>query len=217
MISTMELYHVAAADHTSFVRLTEDVVWPQLEKSNVYAIGLWRVVLGGADRLLQMTRYESVGHWLEAREGFDPRADIIRDASTSILRPVTQRQPESTAPESEPGIYTLRTFRIDPGNLARFIDLSENQWWPWVGQGEGVRPICQWKTVIGEDDRVYMMSRYDDLSHWAGHQAGNERKTLANPELKEIYERALNAIVERQKITRETSVKILEPLSQRLP
>ena len=170
-----------------------------------------------------MTRFNDVGHWLDSQDWQsdywqgEGTAALIENSDAMVIRPITESEPD-IAPESEPGVYTLRTFQIDmKKDLRKFIDLSENKWWPWVRLGEGVRPICQWVTVIADSPRIYMMSRYNDLSHWEGHQLGNERQVLSDPELKEIYEQALVAIKQRSEIVKETSVRILKPLSQRLP
>lgn len=225
MIHVIETFAVSGRNRAEFVALQEGRCWPALEARGAQPIGLWDVVLGGPRRLYMMTGYDSVGHWLECRDWGrdagnadvgDAVAHLVDDSDAIAVRPITEARP-GTAPEAKPGIYTVRTFRIDMKDLQHFIDLSENQWWPWVRQGEGVRPICQWTTVIAEQARILMMTRYDSLAHWEGHQLGNDRRTLDNPALKAIYDRALVAIRERSRIVLETSVKILRPLGQRRP
>ena len=62
------------------------------------------------------------------------------------------------------------------------------------------------------------MSRYNDLSHWEGHQknVGTIAKPT-DPELGKIWEIGQKAIQERRKIVLETSVKVLRPISSRRP
>jgi len=87
---------------------------------------------------------------------------------------------------------------------------------PWVRQGEGLRPIGQWTTVLAPQQRILMMTRSNDLSHWEGHQKNVD--TIAkpsDPELGRIWETAQRAIKARSAITLETSVKVLYPLSKR--
>ena len=154
MIYTIRTFHVQRKDYAEFVRFSEEQIWPSIESKGGRALGLWVVALGGPERIFLMTRYDSVGHWLETRSwgalegGASGRAALVDDTDAIAIRPITQTQPEGDAEEENPGIYTLRTFRVDPKNLDHFVDLSENQWWPWVRQGEGVRPIAQWTTVI---------------------------------------------------------------------
>ncbi len=223
MIYAIETFQVQRQHHASFLRFAEDALWPALEDQDAMPVGLWSVILGGPERLFMMTRYNDVGHWLDCQDwqsdfwqGKGPAA-LIENSDAMVIRPITQSEPD-VAPEAEPGIYTVRTFRINMRkDLRKFIDLSENKWWPWIRLGEGVRPICQWATVIAEAPRIHMMTRYNDLSHWEGHQLGNQRQDEPDPELKEIYDQAVVAIRERSQIVEETSVKILKPLSKRLP
>jgi hypothetical protein len=223
VIYAIQTFAVARQHHEDFVHFVESDLWPVLEESGARRVGLWSVILGGPERLFMMTRYDDVGHWLDCQDWQSDywqgrgRSELVENADAMIVRPITQTEP-ATAPEPEPGIYTVRTFQIDMRkDLDRFIDLSENKWWPWVKLGEGVRPVCQWATVIAEAPRIYMMTRYDDLSHWEGHQLGRERQSLSDPKLKAIYDEALVAIRQRSEIVRETSVKILRPLSRHLP
>jgi hypothetical protein len=223
MIYAIQTFLVQRANQAEFLQFNEAELWPAIEEHGAEPLGLWSVVLGGPERLFMMTRFDSVGHWLDSQDWQSTywqgqgAAALIENSDAMIVRPITKTEP-GEAPEEDPGIYTLRTFQIDmKKDLRQFIDLSENKWWPWVRLGEGVRPICQWTTVIAEQPRIYMMSRYNDLSHWEGHQLGSEREILSDPELKDIYEQALVAIRERSEIVLETSVKILRPLSKRLP
>lgn len=224
MVYTIRTFHVHRKDYAEFVRFSEEEIWPNMEKKGARSLGLWIVAVGGPERIFLMTRYESMGHWLETRswgnlenEG-GGRAALIHDTECISLLPLTKTQPEGDAPEEEPGIYTLRTFKIAAKDTARFVDLSENQWWPWVRRGEGVRPIAQWITKSAPDQRIYMMTRYDSLHHWEGHH-GNVG-TIAQPddaEMGKVWEVGQNAIQERKKLVIETNVKILRPISSRRP
>lgn len=223
MIYAVETYQVQRQHHAEFLKFVEGELWPALEDAKARPVGLWSVILGGPERLFMLTGYDDVGHWLDSQDWQSNywqgsgAAGLIENSDAMVIRPITQSEP-GTALEAEPGIYTVRTFKINMReNLRKFIDLSENKWWPWVRQGEGVRPICQWATVIADSPRIHMMTRYNDLSHWEGHQLGNERQELADPELKEIFDTAMAAIQERGRITEETTVKILKPLSSRRP
>ena len=223
MIYAIETYQVKRSDHAAFVQFVEAEVWPALEASGAQRVGLWCVILGGPERVFMMTRYEDVGHWQDCQDWQSDlwqgigQASVVENADSMIVRPITSIEP-TEAPEADPGIYTVRTFQIDmKKDLPKFIDLSENRWWPWVRLGEGVRPICQWTTIISDAPRIYMMTRYDSLSHWEGHQLGNARETLADSNLQAIYDDALIAIEQRREIVKETSVKILKPMSRALP
>ena len=67
MIFTLESFHVERKDHAEFVNISEQRIWPDLEKNGARPIGLWSVVLGGPERILAMTRYDSLAQWQETR------------------------------------------------------------------------------------------------------------------------------------------------------
>ncbi|MCY3869978.1 MAG: NIPSNAP family protein [Gemmatimonadetes bacterium] len=224
MIYTIRTFHVHRKDYAEFVRFSEEQIWPAIEKKGARALGLWVVAIGGPERIFLMTRYDSHGHWEETRnwdnlanEG-SGRAALVHETECISLLPLTQRQPDSDAPEKEPGIYTLRSFKVAPADVSRFVDLSENQWWPWVTRGEGVRPIGQWITKSAPEERIYMMTRYDSLYHWEGHHSNVG--TIAqpdDPEMGKVWEIGQKAIQERKKITIDTNVKVLRPITSRRP
>ena len=67
MIFTLESFHVERKDHAEFVNISEERIWPDLEKNGARPIGLWSVVLGGPEEILAMTRYDSLAQWQETR------------------------------------------------------------------------------------------------------------------------------------------------------
>ena len=78
-----------------------------------------------------MIRYDSVGHWLDTRDwsfgGSRSTARDVHGVESIVVRPITETRPDGTA-EYDDTIYTVRTFSVDPRNVKRFVDLSENQW-----------------------------------------------------------------------------------------
>ena len=99
MIYTIRTFHVHRKDYAEFVRFSEEVIWPNIENKGGRSLGLWVVALGGPERIFLMTRYESVGHWLDTRswtglqnEG-KGRAALVHDTEAIAIRPITQTQP----------------------------------------------------------------------------------------------------------------------------
>jgi hypothetical protein len=225
MIYTIRTFEVERKNYREFVRLSEEEIWPGFEGMDGRALGLWIVTMGGAERILLMTRYKSLAHWQETRNWGDQgnalrkavaaRAELIGDTDLIALRPLTRRQPEEDAKESEPGIYTMRTFRVEPGNINRFASLSEDGWWPWVDKVQNVRPLGLWLSIIAPEVRIYLMARYDDMAHWEATRGPGPEPT--DPEMREFWEKARAAIMERTSITLDTNVRVLRPISRRRP
>jgi len=225
MIYTIGTFQVGPQDYDEFVRHSEEEAWPALESQGARALGLWTIVMGGAERILQMTRYDSLAHWQETQDwdtrggtlqsSSSERTRFIQDTGIIALSPLTRLQPEGDAPENEPGIYTLRRFDVERENVRRLVELSEGGWWPWVTKGQGIRPVGQWLSIISPETRIYMMSRYNDLAHWEATRGPGPEPS--DSEMRAIWEKGRTALRERSAMIRQTDVRILRPISRRRP
>ncbi len=171
LIYTLRTFHVDRKDYAEFVRISEETIWPGIEKQGARALGLFVVVIGGPERILLMTRYDSLAHWQETRSWNElgssagGRAALVKETEMIALRPLTKRMP-SKDHTGEPGIYTLRSFEIRDNDVDRLVDLSVNHWWHWAEKGLKHEPLGQWISIIAPETRIYMMTRYDDMNHW---------------------------------------------------
>lgn len=224
MIYTMRTFQVKPENRDEFVRLSEEKLWPALEEQGARALGLWQRVAGGAERVLQMTRYDSLARWQEIHHGdergilqetLSERLKFVDDTDMIALSPLTRRQPEGNAPESEPGIYALRRFDVDRADIRRLVELSEEGWWPWVTKGQGIRPLGQWLSIVAPEMRIYMLARYNDLAHWEATRGPGPEP--ADPEMYALWNKGRAELRERTEMTRQTDVCILRPISQRRP
>ncbi len=225
MIYTIHTFQIEPQNYDEFVRKSEDEIWPALESQGARALGLWVVVIGGPERILLMTQYDSLAHWQEIQSwnssGVKSQSTsseptrFAQDIAVIALRPLTQLQPEGDAPETEPGIYTLRRFEVERENIERLVELSEKGWWPWVRKGQGIRPVGQWLSIIAPETHVYMISRYNDLAHWEATRGPGPEPS--DPEMRAIWEKGRTALRERNTLVRRTDVRILRPMSRRQP
>lgn len=211
MLLLLETFDVAAADRPRFVERTEREVWPALP-AGASPAGLFRVVLGGPDRLVSVLRLETAAAWRPPDA--DPRAPWIRGYESVALQPLARRRPPERAPETDPGLYTLRTFRVQPKNEKEFVRLVEEGTMPWF-ESMGIRVVDIWKSVLTEDPLIFLPARYDDLAHW-------ERTFGAGPEpsdpaKKAEWKRALELLAARNALADHTGIRVLQPLSARRP
>lgn len=233
MIYTLRTFLVDRPNVRRFVELSEGEIWPWLEQRDGRALGLWSVVLGGQERIVLITRYDSLDHWQQTRPWLTggqgavaadlhqrgraavaERAALTRDTDVIALQPVSARMPLTDAPEPEPGIYTLRSFRVRPRDDAEFARLTEESIWPWF-ETMGSRHLGLWRAVIAEDPQLYMLSRYRDLAHWeATRQAGPEP---SDPALRPRWQAARAALARRAELTLHSGVRVLRPISTRRP
>ena len=221
MIFTLESFHVERKDHAEFVNISEQRIWPDLEKKGARPIGLWSVVLGGPERILAMTRYDSLAQWQETRSwerhshASSGRAALVKDTNVIALRLLTRRYPTKDDTSDNPGIYTVRTFEVRDNDVDRLVYLSEERWWHWAETGLRHMPLGQWISIIAPERRIYMMTRYDDMAHWE--QTRDASPEPSDPELKRIWADGYAAVRERSRMCLSTNVKILTPISGRRP
>src|SRR5579885_1108793 len=173
MLYTMRTFLVDRANVARFVELSERGVWPALERRDGRALGLWQVVLGGEERIVLITRYESLAHWQQTRswpenraapwpaagrEAVAARAALTRETDVIALQPFGNRRLPEDTPDSTPGIYALRSFDVRPADVAEFVRRTEQAVWPWY-ETRGARPLGMWRAHVAEQPRLWMVTR----------------------------------------------------------
>jgi hypothetical protein len=213
VILTIRTWHVARPDYAEFARISEEEFWPAFEGFEGRALGVWAIRAGGPERLAVMTRYDSVDHWLGTR-AWGPAADKLRalsekrdrmilDTDMIALRPVSRRQPLHDAPENAAGLYVREQFHVSADNMERFRELTEDVWLPLAEQRGGVRLVGIWRSYIGEQNTVHMLTRADNMVAW--------ESSLTQPGA------AAAALQERSVLCRPLSVQLLYTLTRRRP
>lgn len=221
MIFTLRTFQVDRKDQAEFAHISEQRIWPDVEQHGARPIGLWSVVLGGPERILAMTRYDSLAHWQETRgserlaTAASERAALVKDTSVIALRLLTRRHPTKDDTSANPGIYTVRTFEVRDNDVDRLVYLSEQRWWHWAETGLRHMPLGQWQSIIAPEKRIYMMTRYDDMAHWE--QTRDASPEPSDPELRRIWADGYAAVRERSRMCLSTDVQILRPMSARRP
>ncbi len=173
MIYTLRHFSVRREDYDEFVRLSEDGIWIRQERQGNRSLGLWVVIMGGVERIMIMTRYDSLAHWQETRAWGGERIgavaggrnSLVREYEVQTLAPLSRRQSDADAPEVEPGVYSLTTYDLKPADAEEARDVIEDLIWP-TKEAAGARAIGLWRTVAGQAGLLYEMIRFDSLEHW---------------------------------------------------
>lgn len=213
MLMTLRTWHVQRRDHAEFARISEDKYWPEFDKLDGRALGMWAVRVGGPERLMIMTRYASLDHWLGTRawgaaagrlKSLSSQRDrMFHDTDLIALLALSRRQPMADAPEAEPGIYVLETFRAKLDDTEHFRELTEDVWAPWAEAEGGVRMVGLWRSYIGPQEEVHVLTRADSFAIWEERHASH----IA----------CARALEERAAMSRRQSVKLLYALTRRRP
>tara|TARA_B100000676_G_scaffold281069_1_gene305796 strand:+ start:266 stop:874 length:609 start_codon:yes stop_codon:yes gene_type:complete len=167
-------------------------------------LALFSVVLGGRYRLLELSLFDSLQHWQDDALTGNPATGV---SESIALSPLTRRRPLETI-DADDGIYTMRTFGVARENVRRFVEVSEDGWWPWVLQVQGVRPLGQWLSISAAETRVYMMARYDDMAHWEDTRQVGPRPEDAS--LVSLWETASACISERSSLMLDTNMVFMQ-------
>lgn len=213
MLMTMRTWHVRRQDYGEFARISEDQYWPVFDRLDGRALGMWVIRVGGPERLMIMTRYDSLGHWLGTRawgEAAQPleepskrRDSLILDTDLVAMLALSRRQPGTDAPEPAPGVYMLETYKAKLDDTEHFREITEDVWAPWAEALGGVRLVGMWRSYVGSMDQVYVLTRADSFEVWEQrHAAGIE---------------CARAMEERAAMSRRESLKLLYPVTKRRP
>lgn len=213
MILTIRTWHVARQNYAEFARISEEEFWPAFEGFEGRALALWAIRAGGPERLAVMTRYESIDHWLGTR-AWGPAADklkalsekrdrMILDTDMIALKLLSRRQPQGDAPERKAGVYIREQFRIGPGHIERFRELTEDVWHAETEKIGGMRLVGMWRAYVGPQNIVHVLTRADDVDTWEARRAQDGT--------------AGRALQERADLGEPLSVQLLYPLTRRCP
>lgn len=213
MLMTMRTWHVRRQDYDEFARISEEKYWPVFDQLDGRALGMWVVRVGGPERLMIMTRYESLGHWLGTRawgeaakqlEQPSARRDgLILDTDLVAMLALSRRQPSADAPEPRPGVYVLETYKAKLDDTEHFREITEDVWAPWAEARGGVRLVGMWRSYIGPMDQVYVLTRADSFEVWEERHASDIE--------------CARAMEERLAMSRRESLKLLYPVTKRRP
>ncbi|MGH8663276.1 MAG: NIPSNAP family protein [Burkholderiales bacterium] len=213
MLMTLRTWRVQRRDHADFARISEEKYWPEFDQLEGRALGMWVVRVGGPERLMIMTRYESLEHWLGTRawgasagrlKALAERRDRLFDDTDLIaMQALSRRQPVADASEAHPGVYILEIFHAKLDDMEHFRELTEDVWASWAEAEGGVRLVGMWRSYIGAQERIHVLTRADSFGVW------EERHANTVP--------CARALEERAAMSARTSVQLLYPITRRRP
>jgi hypothetical protein len=224
MILTMRTWQVAREHYAEFARLTEDEFWPEFERLDGRPLALWVARVGMQERVVLMTSYASLEHWLATRSWgsaaaklkalTDRREQLHGDTDLVALLPLSRRQPAANAPEAEPGWYVLETWRVSAPHRERFRALTEDHWLPWAEADARLRLVGVWRSYVGPADEVRVLLRVTNMADWdAKSYAGGGAALPDSPQ----NTAACTALEQRRAIAQPLSTVMLSPLTRRRP
>ncbi len=110
-------------------------------------------------------------------------------------------------------VYVLRTWRTKPGTWPEFQQLSNEGVWPAM-EAAGAKIIGLWTTIIGDNNEVVLVTRYETLDMWE-----RTRFTQPAPEGvdEDLWKRGREAVIKRQALTESSHARVMTPSEFRAP
>jgi len=199
---------------TDWLRISASWVWPWFEERGARVLAAWNTVVGPGVQAVLLYEYPDLGAYERTRvalAGGRDRPAVLDEADTYVLHRRTRLMaPSAHRPighVARDGVFTLRTFQIDPARVDDYHRLTAELVWPHGEEHRLGAFLGLWNTVCGEGGEVVFISRYDDLAHWERtHPAAG---IGGSGEVTEWWEKQR----ERNRLIRSTAVSVM----QRLP
>ena len=120
-----------------------------------------------ANSFLQMTAYGDLEAWQTAQASFTAdRHQFVDNEQVRLLRQVAYLPQGAPAPEDRRASYGYRKFFIDPANLDRFVECSEQGVWP-LYHAFGCRILGLWTPLaVSYPMEIILMTGYHGPGHW---------------------------------------------------
>jgi len=217
MIYRLTTYHVPLTDFGTLRSEREDGAWPILVRRGAVPLGLWRVLLGGRPGdVLELVRFDSLSHWADVTsDGLNDRpscAPIFEIA----MRPASRRHPGGEPQMVNNGsVWALRRFVPQPGQRSRLIELSEDHFWPLTQLDDRQFTLGQFHAHVAERDEILMLTHYASLADWEDTRVYTNMFRVSPTADTRLA--AKTAVEERARLIDDVGVRLLWPLSRRVP
>ena len=216
MIYRLTTYHIPLTDFGTLRNEREDSAWPVLVRRGAVPLGLWRVLLGGRPGdVLELVRFDSLSHWADVtNDGLNDRSSWA-PISEIALRPASRRHPGGEPQMVSHGsVWALRRFVPRPDQFSRFTELSEDHFWPLSQHDDRRVTLGQFHAHVAERDEILMLTHYESLAQWEETHAYGNSSCVSTPDVRLAANTALD---ERAHLLDDVGVRLLWPLSRRVP
>jgi len=116
---------------------------------------------------LQMTGYADFAAWQATQDAYSAdRKELVENEQVRLLRPVASLPKTVLPPEDRRATYGYRRFFIDPADLDRFVQYSEEGVWP-LYHAVDCRILGLWTPLaVTYPMEIILMTGYHGPGHW---------------------------------------------------
>jgi hypothetical protein len=210
LVHEMEVLRTRSRQASRLIELSATRFWPAFEAEGARVVAAFSTVFGATPELTVLYEYPDAAAWERTRlraatpggafDGQQEREELTVSTASRLLVP-SPYWPLRAVPSD--GIFTTRTFHVEPGAVERFQRHTAETIWPHGSADEGADFLGLWSNALGTSNEVVMLARYRDFAHWdAMHpQRGQERD--------EAMVRWWDTLRERDRTTLDTEVRVL--------
>jgi len=159
------IYVGRVRDYLHFCR---DKMSPAMQSAGGKVLVLLTGLIGDPNNaVLQITGFSDLASWQAAQESLTAgRDEFVQSEEVRLLRPIASRPKEVIPPEDRRPVYGYRRFFINPADLSKFVECSEDGVWP-LYEAVDCRILGLWTPLPATNPlEIVLMAGYHGPGHW---------------------------------------------------
>jgi len=155
----------ATRDYLDFCR---KATFPKVKSAGGRVLVLLSGLIGDmGNALLQITGFADLNTWQTAQDGLTADRDkLVASEQTRLLKPVASHPKAEIPPEDRRPCYSYRRLFINPDDLPKFVEYSEEGVWPLYEKAD-CRVLGLLTTVAATNPlELVLMTGYHGPGHW---------------------------------------------------
>ena len=159
---------VGVAEGRDYLNFCRETMCPAMQSAGGQVLVLLTGLIGDCgNAFLQITGFSDLGSWQAAQESLTSgRDELLQSEEVRLLRPVASRPKESIPPEDRRPVYSYRRLFINPADLPKFVQYSEDGVWP-LYEASDCRILGLWTPLAATNPlELILMAGYHGPAHW---------------------------------------------------
>jgi hypothetical protein len=151
-----------------YLHFCRDSMLPAMHSAGGQVICLATGLIGDPNNaVLQITGFSDLASWQAAQANLaSGRNELVQSEEVRLLRPIASRPKEVIPSEDRRPVYSYRRFFINPSDLAKFVECSEDGVWP-LYEAVDCRVLGLWTPLPATSPlEIILMAGYHGPGHW---------------------------------------------------
>lgn len=151
-----------------YLQFCRDKMCPAIQSVGGQVLVLLTGLIGDPNNaVLQITGFSDLTSWQTAQESLNTnRGEFVLSDEVRLLRPIASHPKKVIAPEDRRPVYSYRRFFINPADLPKFVECSEDGVWP-LYEAADCRILGLWTPLAATNPQeIILMAGYHGPGHW---------------------------------------------------